>query len=543
MPALPSNMMDHSLDTGAARDGVRSPGRPPNGEPESPATEERPLVTTAFAKLKEFVHQAETRARAEKIGDEARHASERLRAAWARVQAAQKQVIEVRPVCLRQQEEAQAEAKDLDQLIHKICHIGPDSQPGVDVTALVEAARAEIGSKAREAQATLEAIARESRDARVELQAAVERYEAVRREVERLQPELASELGDCDLLMRESDREFPERQIQALALEIEDGSRHFGMLRKPEQFAQLKIWIGRFRRIEALIETGVLPRPSEQEKAQFERLHPRLVAISHEFMPGYIEAFNRNFLSDWDEYIVEAQEALLKAGEEASRSREQEGRRNEVLAREQERLHQLREAAREALEELKGVITRYHLPDEGADEYRAVLKRVVEGYGPPDAELLELVTPYRDLLTGSDFRNLRKRLDQVTGEEAREREDEESRELYQDLIQVTRSLRVLMIGGSPREETRRLLQRTFAFADLTWEPHENNKPALLKSLEERVSRGGIDLVLLLRFIGHNVSEKFRPLCKERGIPCAMLERGYGPSQVAEALRRVLPRVT
>lgn len=500
-------------------------------------------MTSALAKLKEIVQQAEARARAEKIGDEARQAAERFRATSERVQAAQRQVIEVRPVRLRQLEEAQVEAKDLDQMIQKICHLGPDSQPGVDVTSLVEAARTEIEAKAREAQAALEAIARESREARLDLQAAVERYEAVRREVERLQPDLAGELSDCDVLLRGIDQEFPERQIQALAREIEDGARHFAMLRKPEQFAQLKIWIGRFRRIEALIETEVQPRPSEQEKLQFERLHPRLVAISHEYMPGYIEAFNRNFLADWDEYIAEAQDQLHKATEESSRSRQQEGRRSEVLAREQERLQQLREAAREALEELKGVITRYHLPEEGADEYRAVLKRVVEGYGAPDAELMELVTPFRELLTGPDFRNLRKRLDQISEEEAREREDEESREQYQDLVQVTRGLRVLMIGGSPREDTRRLLQRTFAFGELNWEPHESNKPALLKSLEERVSRGGIDLVLLLRFIGHNVSEKFRPLCKERGIPCAMLERGYGPSQVAEALRRVLPRLT
>jgi hypothetical protein len=208
MPATPYNMMDHSLGAGTARDGVGPQGRPHEGEPVSESSE-RPLMTSALARLKEIVQQAEARARAEKIGDEARQAAERFRASWGRVQAAQRQVLEVRPVRLRQQEEAQAEAKDLDQMIQKICHLGPDSQPGVDVTALVEAARAEIEAKAREAQAALDAIARESRDARQELQVAVERYEAVRGELQRLQPTSAASSPTATCCCATSTRSSP----------------------------------------------------------------------------------------------------------------------------------------------------------------------------------------------------------------------------------------------------------------------------------------------------------------------------------------------
>src|SRR4051812_46503970 len=107
-------MMNHSLGAGVARDGVRPPDRPLSGEPASSPSERPPMTSTsALARLKEIVQQAEARARAEKLGDEARQAAERFRAAWGRVQAAQRQVLEVRPVRLRQQEEAQTEAKDL----------------------------------------------------------------------------------------------------------------------------------------------------------------------------------------------------------------------------------------------------------------------------------------------------------------------------------------------------------------------------------------------------------------------------------------------
>ena len=53
----------------------------------------------------------------------------------------------------------------------------------------------------------------------------------------------------------------------------------------------------------------------------------------------------------------------------------------------------------------------------------------------------------------------------------------------------------------------------------------------------------MDLILILKeFVGHHVSESLRPLCEEHGIPCLMVEHGYGTHQVAEALRRGLHRI-
>ena len=64
--------------------------------------------------------------------------------------------------------------------------------------------------------------------------------------------------------------------------------------------------------------------------------------------------------------------------------------------------------------------------------------------------------------------------------------------------------------------------------------------ALMKSLEQRVRNNGVHIVLILKeFVAHHVPERLRPLCEQHDIPCLMVERGYGPAQVGEALRRGL----
>ena len=69
------------------------------------------------------------------------------------------------------------------------------------------------------------------------------------------------------------------------------------------------------------------------------------------------------------------------------------------------------------------------------------------------------------------------------------------------------------------------------------------RPALMKSLEQRVRNRGVDLILILKeFVAHHVPERLRPLCQESGIPCLMVEHGYGANQIAEALRSGLKAV-
>jgi hypothetical protein len=193
-----------------------------------------------------------------------------------------------------------------------------------------------------------------------------------------------------------------------------------------------------------------------------------------------------------------------------------------------------------ALEHLKAVIARYRLPEEGLDEFHEALAAAIGGLGVTDPELMELVAPWRDLLTGADFRALRKHLDRARQEGDRDASQQAMKDEFADLIALTRGRKALMIGGSAREEMRRTLERLFEFDELDWENFEGKRPAYLDSLEQRVGHRSLDLVLILKeFIGHEVPNRLRPACEAAGVPCLMVEHGYGPAQVAEALRRGL----
>ncbi|MCA1686396.1 MAG: DUF2325 domain-containing protein [Planctomycetia bacterium] len=204
-------------------------------------------------------------------------------------------------------------------------------------------------------------------------------------------------------------------------------------------------------------------------------------------------------------------------------------------------MQQSREAGRAALAELKALMARVHLPGEGLDAFLDLLKQAVNGLGASDPELLELVMPFREHVSGGNgLRALRRNLDRLRDEAARGDEPDALRAQFEDLLTATQGRRVLMVGGSVREDVRRTLHRLFDFERLDWEPYEDSKPAALDSLEQRVRNHGVDLVILLRsFIGHGVSDRLRPLCEQHEIPCLMVEHGYGPAQVGEALRRGL----
>ena len=495
-------------------------------------------MTPSLERLSELVRQAEVKSRAQKLGVEGRQAAEGLRAAEETARLAEKKLHEERTGWQKARDEADAEDLKLKENERKIAQLLssgdiPKSE-APSFTAECEASRREIDSKRRTALTELETLNKAAYDARHALQAAVEIYNRTRKEVERLQPALAPEFAGDDRLARSAELLLPAGQIHALAREIDDAQNHFGMLDGREQLAQLTLWIGRYRRLQALD----LPDLSEEERTSLTRLFPRLVGISKQYEPGYIEAFRQGFNTDWDAYVAHAEEQVRLATENARRGKDSEVRRREQQVREAERKHQARESAQSAMEELKGVIARFHLPEEGVDEFQSTLARVVSGFGAGDPALLDIVMPYRDLLTGAEFRAVRKHLDRIR--QVEDKSDESLQEQYTDLLAATKGRRALMIGGSAREDMRRTLERVFQFDELDWENYEGTRPAFLGSLEQRVKNHGVDLVLILKsFIGHHVPETLRPLCEQNEIPCLMVEHGYGPAQVAETIRKSL----
>jgi hypothetical protein len=484
-------------------------------------------------RLAALARRAEASAKAQKLERETQAAVDRLRQAEERVRVVAQRSADEQPAARRELDEAEKEDKVLAELTQKIAQyrfaLDSDSREAEDQ---IVAARTKIDGKRKDAKARLDEITKAVDEAQRELTVARDKYQGLRKELDRLLPELAERFAEGDQLVSEVELFLPSGQIRGLMAEIEDGASHFGFLDAREQKAQLMIWIGKLRRLQSTNAS----RPQD-EVQQLESIFRRLVSLSKQYMPGYIDAFQEGYTADWDLYIADAQEQFRISSEQGRRDRETRQQREEQAAREAARKKVSREAALIAIEDLRAVIATHKIPDDGLDEFNAVLARVVNLGGSSESELLELVRPFRELITGSDLRTLRKHLDRIQDEEDKLGESAAVRERYRELIALTRGRRALMIGGAVREDARKSLQQTFEFDELEWEPYEGNRPAALNSLEQRVKNRGIDLVLILKnFVGHSVSERLRPLCEENDIPCLMVEHGYGAQQVGETLR-------
>ncbi len=495
-------------------------------------------MTPTLERLAELVRQAESKARAQRLGGDVEQAGEALRVAEVRASEAQRRLREDRPIRLRELKQAVDEDKLLREMTIKLAQCKNYLESDDEAGRLVQSARAEIEVKRVEAQKDLDSIVKEAADSQKVLQVALEKYTELRKELDRLLPQLAAEFSDTDKLVSSVAKLFPSSQIPDLSKEIEDGSIHFGALEAREQKAQLMIWIGRLRRLQ-----GMNFAEGGEETQALEMIFRRLVGLSKQYMPGYIDAFQEGYVADWDQYIIDAQEQFRLAAEASVRDRELKAARDEQMVRDAERKRQTHSLYRDSLRDLRAVIAAHALPDEGMDEFIAALTKVVNHGGASEPEVLDLAKPYRELITGGDFRVLRKHLDRIRDEDLKGEEDTALRDKFSELIAQTRGRRVLMIGGAAREDARRTLRQFFEFDELEWEPYESTRPALMKSLEQRVKNRGIDILLILKeFVAHHVPERLRPLCQESGIPCLMIEHGYGANQIAEALRSGLKPV-
>ena len=503
-------------------------------------------MTSSLDRLNELVHQAESRSRAKKLGAESEHAANQLREAETRARISSDKLREIRPLRQRELEQADTDEQQLKDLVKKLAQFKTAIDPGADAESLVDNARAEIDRLRKEARAALDEASKEAEEARKALRTAMEHYEQIRRELDRLQPALAANFSASDRILHDAETLFPGGQLSSLAREVDAASPFYGGLSRVEQYAQLKVWIGRYRQFQAAAETPAAgPDADAPVSPQALRLFHQLKTLSKQYEPGYIEAFRQDYHTDWPAYIGEAQEQLAQALDSARASRGRDALRGEQQARESERLVVAREAGKIALADLKALMARVQLPDEGLDEFLEILKLTVNGLGASDPELLELVLPLREHISGGNgLRAVRRNLDRL-----RQEQDEADagpdplRAQFEDLIAATQGKRALMIGGSVREDVRKTLERLFDFDRLDWEAYEDSKPAALDSLEQRVRNHGVDLVLLLRsFIGHSVSERLRPVCQQYEIPCLMVEHGYGPAQVGETLRKGLLKI-
>src|SRR5437764_3533341 len=279
-------------------------------------------MTPSLERLAELVRQAEAKTRARKIENETQQAAEQFRAAELRARRAVERLRVVRPASLRALEQADTDEQLLKELVRKLALYKSSLASEADAERLIAASQAEIERTRRQSRVDLEEVTHEVEEARRELRGVTDQYRQLRREIDRLQPELAEQFAAEDRLLWDAEAHFPGGQLQLLAHEVEAGLSAFGSLGKHEQYARLKVWIGRFRYYQASHDRDA--EMTEELQALSHRVFHQLKWLSRQYEPGYIEAFRQDFSTDWSAYVAEAQEQLLQAIEAVRRVRDAE---------------------------------------------------------------------------------------------------------------------------------------------------------------------------------------------------------------------------
>jgi hypothetical protein len=380
-------------------------------------------MTPALEKLSELVRQAEAKTRARKIEGETQHAAEQFRTAELRARRAVERLRGVRPAGLRALEQADTDEQLLKELVRKLALYKSSLASESDAERLIAASQAEIERTRRQTRLDLEEVTREVEEARRELRGVTDQYRQLRREIDRLQPELAEQFAAEDRLLWDAEAHFPGGQLQLLAHEVDAGMNAFGSLGKLEQYARLKVWIGRFRYYQASHDRDA--ELTEELQALSHRVFHQLKYLSRQYEPGYIEAFRQDFSTDWAAYVAEAQEQLLQAIEAGRRNRDAESQsaRDRDSAADRASTPATLAAPRTvaavpappanaagvsarpapaSLVELKALVARARLPEEGLDEFLEILRQAIDDVGTTHPELLRLALPFREYIEGDD---------------------------------------------------------------------------------------------------------------------------------------------
>jgi hypothetical protein len=406
-------------------------------------------MTPALERLAELVRQAEAKTRARKIEGETQHAAEQFRAAELRARRAVEHSRAVKPANVRALEQADADEQLLKELVRKLALYKSSLGSEADAERLIAASQAEIERTRHQSQAELDEIVREVEEARRELRIATDQFRQLRRELDRLQPELAVQFAAEDRLVWDAEAHFPGGQLQLLAHEVDAGSNAFSSLNKLEQYARLKVWIGRFRFYQASQNRDV--EQSDELQTLSHRVFHQLKWLSRQYEPGYIEAFRQDFSTDWSAYVAEAQEQLYQAIEVSRRVRDTDLHRDRepgdgrlspsmppTTARTAGPMPYTGSPASTAaaashlvlsspLAELKAMVAQGSLPGEGLEQFLAALRQAIDDVGTADPDLLRLALPYREYISGDDgLGALRRNLERIQARRDDERSEEAS---------------------------------------------------------------------------------------------------------------------
>jgi hypothetical protein len=491
-----------------------------------------PEALTPLQRLARMVQKAEAEVKGGKLRAALESARVRLATAEAAARAAEAARRSGRPRLEEEGATLAAEEEALRGLVRKVAmlrsRMGPEDLEEAD--RAIADGRADLETRGAENRRALAGLRQAEEAAQAEARSAEAEYVRLKAELARIDPDNLPDLADADAVLGRLQERTPERRARRLGEAVRASRAYFGDLSRGEQRAQLMVWIGQLRQLQEEVGADAVPG-MPWVRDGLEQVFRDLVSLSKEYMPGYIEAFQEGYRADWDLYLASAQAALATALETGQRERE--AARVVALREEADRSRRVesQELGRALLDQLRALVGADGPPD-GAT-FEDLVRRAIAAVGAGHSELLELVAPHRELLGGADFRALRRKLEGAGWGPAAG-----TKGPHRDVLPVTTGRVALLIGGSPREENRRQLEEKLGLAQLDWIRYEASRPAAMASLIRRATSGSCQLVLILKeFVGHHVSEQLRPPCEAAGVPCLMVEKGYGLAQVTEAIRR------
>lgn len=179
-----------------------------------------------------------------------------------------------------------------------------------------------------------------------------------------------------------------------------------------------------------------------------------------------------------------------------------------------------------------------------AEAREARLLEVLEaGVTAEDPRLVTLVMDQGDILARrARFKRLRKAVRDALEADMASEQDLRTPGPDEDWPhwELVRGKRAAIIGGDSREHARVRIQDAFELSDTDWITTDHSRN--LQTLRDAVEGGRYDLVIVLRrFIGHDVDRIVLPACKSAEVPWVSVDRGYGITQVQQAFERFLPQ--
>ncbi len=278
--------------------------------------------------------------------------------------------------------------------------------------------------------------------------------------------------------------------------------------------------VARARRVQDELAPGVL---TDALVPELDRVFSTMTAYSKREQPGFVFGLMRSHGPVHGSWLEDARQWWVQIA----------GKAEDAPSGNPER----------CLHDLQQLLDAGDATDEALVE--AALAAIAAGVSPEDTRLVRMLADKVDLLKkNTEFKKLRKAIRELTA-----LDQEFDKEMASPASAIPQNWpysahvdgkRASIIGGDLREEARARIQAAFGFESVEWVTTDHARK--VQSLANAVTGGSVDLVIVLRrFIGHDVDRVILPACKAASVPWVSVEHGYGITQIRLAIERFLER--